>query len=610
MFLEKINSIAASVMQMGGGLGSIFGGGGDADSARQDAIMESLGKISAQISELRTLVLELNAQEMQALELQSTYLEFLLTQTSEDRMRAGYGDCKEMGDVLHVRGIETPQQFLAFMGSRRGLDNNIKLKACTDWLLTNSRNAVDADQAAATPNTWYTVVRQSIDDAQLVGRGAPEQGRIALGRQLRATAEVWDAMRTLVDGAGTGRAHSLWPYFMQPARSWKRIDETLDLTTQPGGGAQDLGTRLAFHGRDGVQGFRVRDALVTPIAQPRVLVALHMASTLGNVAEALDDTTPHGVTTDYGKVGDTELRVMDSKRNLANDWLRNFAALAMTGTASAVLSRGDYIVPFTSELLHYDAVIPRLLCAAKAPPPQDVALSKGLCLRFGAERLAELIVAAKTVVREMPEIRANVAAYRVRQALGVENELPDGSRYAPQYDMALGATWAAPLERLLPKEQLRRLPPSLDKTYAAPSESESRWFMRLSGYCHELTEIVLNGRAVCKFPGCEGADFKQDENRRMVLTTPALTEPLLPADRPAWNARKADLCVLAPLPTALQVSEGAPVSGPLNENMMSAGLVFVEQAGYYQVLQGLKGEEKLRMITFSRPKTVGLWKRN
>jgi hypothetical protein len=225
-------------------------------------------------------------------------------------------------------------------------------------------------------------------------------------------------------------------------------------------------------------------------------------------------------------------------------------------------------------------------------PPNAV-----LCERLGGQKEFQLYVSdARRLVRELPALRDNVAAWRVRQGLLLlRPDRADGTRDANDYADALAQREPALLRQMLPSDtQLVRLSLS---SGSKETPAEERWFMRLSGQCVGFSKPEQNGVVACGKGSCAAPKVEYP---------PTLTNE---AER-KLDVQLADMCVLAELPAGPVVAEGKPRGDALTQGLLASGLTFLQQTAYYRRLalqNNIVGA--LEMATYARPPSVQSWYR-
>jgi len=244
-----------------------------------------------------------------------------------------------------------------------------------------------------------------------------------------------------------------------------------------------------------------------------------------------------------------------------------------------------------------------------------------VCSKLGKDHIARYALAAKRLVREVPEFRANVVAWRVREAIRAADDLKAARAVAPTHEYSLALEEATPtrLYRLFPNWGLYRMSRSVAPDYVARGEmpaGKSGWYMRLSGECagfEDLADLALNAKAACTGLDCGGAEVKEESKGKHKVVSPLTdSEPPLRKEDNEWDRNKARACVIAPLPSLGRVLEDQPRTNSTNIVLMNASSNYLGQLGYYKQLRdaGADGSvaSAIELATFVRPPSVALWR--
>lgn len=262
--------------------------------------------------------------------------------------------------------------------------------------------------------------------------------------------------------------------------------------------------------------------LDTPVFSPAIIEILDSLLMYTSLSESTDEKFSH---LDPGAIltGSGRIRLEDT-RGLLIDYL----PLAYLTVVNEAMMSGDVLVPLISKIL-WDA-------------------------DAGQEKNANLITAARRVIRKLPLIRQNVALFRVKQAAAKSGTQPVSSiSWALAYKFAYQIPVDSGMETILPgiKDQIKCLSLGATKEperYAQCSGSDStldkpkNWgrFLRISGKCDGVKAIEQIGTHICEIGSCRKskpkADFLNDET--------------------GWDAEQDSLCLMEPLPDPARFESG------------------------------------------------------
>lgn len=139
---------------------------------------------------------------MQQLDLQSTYLELLLTRQAEQIEAAGYAACAELDNVLHARNAETPSQVIWALRTSTG-PTGVLVKDCKTWIERSGVNSIrGVENGVATLNSWFSEIAVSIDQSKAVLATVPLSERNWLLSEIRGRADLVAAHKKIVDAVG------------------------------------------------------------------------------------------------------------------------------------------------------------------------------------------------------------------------------------------------------------------------------------------------------------------------------------------------------------------------------------------------------------------------
>ncbi|MCR5868480.1 hypothetical protein [Aquincola sp. J276] len=633
-------TIGVSVLQAGGNLSAMFGGGGNAQTQQQVALMKALKDLSRQVEDLRQLVVNQHRQTLDLLLAQDVLARETLA-IVQDAQFMPVGGCVFLDNRLHNTDVTTPVELVNAMRATPSGDGALALNAkrCIKFLEDNQAviGAAGGDPGALWRGFSFT---SSALRAALAANPDTEAQRVkefAQHRALLTRANLIDqAQRRLVGAAAAWQetpVSRIWDLHLRPAATWRAVEEGFALAKQdadasgrdcPAGGqpgvAQDSSLRgpvptlyamAAAYGFSGLpcEAARLELLVREPLSPPSALTVMLAASRLADAAEFLELGGSAAVAESQAAMSARDSSALAERRRRGNVWLAQWVPLTLGSLGWSVLQRGDYLVPIASELLQWAEAPLRCKADAQTVPEEDK-----LCQRLGSKRMAAYVIAAQRLVREVPEFRANVAAWRVRQMLATSNarERADGTLDAAQYAQALARPTPQALQELLPSVELVRLSAAAAKSPTAPDRPQgesAHWYMRLSGQCvrfPESTTLQSNGLVACNGKACTDPAKSALESLKKAKPDPRMTE-ILDEERLVDEART-QACVLAPFPLAARVADAKPRTDGQTQILMSSSLAYLGQTQYYLALQKQDPVSGMELATYMRPPSVPLWR--
>lgn len=591
-------SIGTSVLSLSNALGGM--GAGDqigVDSARLQRIEQALQDIRNQLDRLETLAqTALNEHRSTTRVLVSLSLQMIGLQRTAQGER-GPIQCGILAREIQQRQIVGRDAYIELLQSANTVRD--AARSCALWLDDSTERSALVTPAGV--HAWFSASLAAVQAADRVSTNlnALEVPLIALRERHQDLYVLTQAAL----GARGGLAR-----LVKPAASWREVQGVLDIAPETAPKPHSLSERVQVLTDQPLVGNPDYDTL---LANP---LNTHMiASTLMVVAHQQSAQPIAGWILANSKPVEAELRSATAQ---VNPSLPYWAALGYLALAQETLYRGEYITPLISELLYQERSI-------EACPSNDTTSEDAdLCKRFGRDNALVLRDAARRVVATHPHVRANVATWRTRLALGFGTEREDGTSFRPRYGFALTDTRDTKLRELLSSASSTK---PLATTRLVPSESEGalsndlstghRWFTRLSGQCEGLTKLDYNARAVCPAGGCQYHQVpneQRDDGKRVWvwLQLPGATE----VNGPAFEASR---CVLAPLPSQAALEMGLIAPSPAFASRVPAIESFLSVTAYYAELSRQRslaqqarspqgGLRAFAMPVVSQPETIQL----
>jgi hypothetical protein len=591
-------SIGTSVLSLGNALGGLgVGAQASVDSARLQRIEQALEDIRDQLYRLERLAQTALDEQRSATRVLVTMSLTMIDLQTDAQGERGPIQCALLAREVQRRRIVDRDAYIDFLqGSSTVKD---AARSCAQWLEDSTQRS-----ALVTPvgvNTWFS--------ATLAAVQAADQGSTnikALEVPLRALREQHQDLYDLTQAALGERGG--WAQLIKPAASWLEVQRVLAALSEGPPKLHSLADRVQALTDQPLLGNPDYAALLvsplnTHMIASTLMIVAHQQSAQPMARWILSGSTP------------TEAQLRNATAQV-NPALPYWAALGYLALAQETLYRGEYITPLVSELLGQERSIDA--CNSNDTTSQDA----DLCKRFGRDKVIILRNAARRVVAAHPHLRANVATWRTRVALGFGTEREDGTSFRPRYGLALTDSHDARLRALL---SARAGATPVATTRLAASESEGflatdlvtghRWFTRLSGQCEGLAALEYNARASCPAGGCQHDQQpvpRLDDGQRVSVWAPV--PGAAEARGPAFEAAR---CVLAPLPSQAALEAGLIAPSPAFASRVPTIQSFLAVSAYYAELsrqralarQARTAREGLRafaMPVVSRPETIEL----
>ncbi len=554
--------IGTDVLNLGGALKGLFGGGVDAGSARHVQLMEAMQTISEQVARLDALV---RSEFQEQRERQEATFAVAAATYQLVRQNAGeqglYPCLLVQGEIERQRAISR-DDFVALLVSSQLNDAAKEHVACAQWLMKGSTLLVGDKSPVALLTLSDEAVSQYAkpDDPE----GAIKQLRQSIELNKTIHSALLDLHRYGTDGRG-GIGLLLDPPNSLPKLAELNLVGQLSKAPKKRSGLQEQVARLA--GGNALQVGDLADLLSQPINGELVARLLHVAAHIRNVQESLQwkDLSVEGPF----RRGAYVIHSNDVRRD--NRWLLRPSVLAYGLIAQEVMYRGDLVVPLVSELLSRGEQ-PET-CNTEKLQPQ----SGDLCARFGRERLRTLTERARDVVGLLPHIRANVLRWRVFEQLRNSQGDPTAAATYVRYGIALQS------ERN--DERLRSLAPRIESFWLSKTADEDelrsdfleehRWVSRVSGKCGGFNALSTNGKVSCS-GACWGVKIRQLAPGRPWELVPERWE-FSEASKPPSK----DYCVVAPLPTQPEAESQQLVGTSSFATNVPVAMSFLLTAAYH-----------------------------
>ncbi len=606
-------TIGMSVLQAGGNIGAMFGGGGQSQEA---SLMKALRDISRQLEDIRQLLFDQHRETMSVLEVQNEKLNEILRVVYEQLYKE-YNNCSTLNDILHFKPEANADKLplLPYLHSSQNPSGRAAIMRCAEFLTKPGQAAGDAAGTGglklSQAFSWRTATfKNTLDNAGNVKKefGAMRSTIASINQAILNH----EGRHKLVAAAATyaGLAtEAAWNLQLSPAATWKDVDSRLQPAHPAPLSLADFNKQYKTSPLPG--GTSVAQLTREPLAGPAALTVMFATSQLADAAEFISigatDISVFADTNPYGAAA-IPTATLATRRENGNVLLSNWSVIALAGLADSTLTRGEYLVPVVSKLLDW------------ADEPVPCGPTDALCAKLGKDSMRLYLLAAQRLVREVPEFRANVAAWRVREHLGRSPELKPGGAAVPTatYARALEEPSDFRLQQLLPQRSLYRMRQSEAPSLVEPGEApvgKASWYMRLSGECagfEKLADIALNAKAACNGLNCGDAALTKLADGKYTVKSPLTdSEPELRSEDNDWDRKKARVCVIAPLPSEARILEDMPRSDSTNVLLMNASSNYLGQLGYYTRLRATADASvpaAIEMATFARPPSVGVWK--
>lgn len=607
-------TIGMSLIQAGGNIGAMFGGGGG-----ESVMASSLKRLSEQIADLEKLLIEQHRQTRALLEAQDGMSRGLLN-LALNELYSKYEYCTQASDFFHTKSIVSAADLVREFRKDSSSTGPQSVRLCVTELLEKPdsfSSHLSTTAPALGPAFHFSTAALNRAIERRPTFNLEQQAFNEAMWQLRLALLNHSAQKQLLHAAAKRAnldSERLWNQHLQPARTWRDVQvrfaaskPPVDLAGREPSALSEFNLTAQMFGVTSLPPKAVLSELVKePLIPAATLTVLLAASKLGDTAEFLDAKTSTFFSTPDVLAG-LPTQTLLERRQKGNGWLYNWAPLAMGSLSWATLNRGEYLVPLASDLIRW----------AELPAPQRCTEEKELesdtlCKELGNKQIFGLAVAARRLAREIPEFRANVAAWRVREALErtPAKERPDGTRETAAYARALATADPQLVESLFPAENLIRVPVPEKASSIALSDRPSRtehWYMRLSGQCLGFARLGLleqNAKSTCN---------------GLNACTPAPKAPASYEKDLEWDIQKMASCVLAPLPLPERVEDGVPRTDTQTQTLMDAGLSYLAQTAYYRRLDGHAvqrlgspvvdtPESRAEFTTYIRPPSVPLWR--
>lgn len=591
-------SIGTSVLGLSNALAGLgVAAENSVDSARLQRIEQALQEIKDQLDRLETLAqTALNEQRSATRVLVSLSFQMIGLQRTAQGER-GPIQCGILAREVQQRHIVGRDAYIELLQSANTVRD--AARSCARWLDDSTERSALVTPAGV--HAWFSATLAAVQDADRVSTNlnALEVPLIALRERHH---DLYILTQTALEGRG-GMAR-----LVKPAMSWSEVQRVLDVAPEGGTKPHSLSERVQALTDQPLIGNPDYDTLLanplnTHMIASTLMVVAHQQSAQPIAGWILAESTPV----------EAELRSATAQ---VSPSLPYWAALGYLALAQETLYRGEYITPLISDLLSQERSIEG--CRSNDTTNENA----DLCKRFGRDKALILRNAARRVVAVHPHIRANVATWRTRLALGFGTEREDGTSFRPRYGLTLTDTHDARLRELL-RATSRDEPITTTRLVASDSEgflatdlpNSHRWFTRLTGQCEGLTELDYNARAACPAGGCQyhqkPAEQSNDGKRAWAwLALPGTTE----SSGPAFEATR---CVVAPLPSQAALEMGLIAPSPAFVSRIPAIESFLSVTAYYaelsrrraQAQQARSAGEGLRafaMPVVSQPETIKL----
>ncbi|MBC3910930.1 hypothetical protein [Undibacterium umbellatum] len=567
-------NIASHCLDLGGSLGSMFAANGpDPDAERFEKIMQALQQISAQIEALNKSMLEQFARQDRQFAALTAYSQSSLALLQQLVGSAGFSDCQYISEFATQTGISNHQQFRTAISSVSNIIST-KIPQCATWLQRGSM--VTNLQANGTINELFSA-RLDILKRAMQMTAANAATNDALSGELSKTSSGYKSLYRLtmmslpnnfaVGPEGQGAMGALMLVADSMLQTEKARIALAQYRTSGAQMPQDLPELLNGLGKVAAgasNSVSLHSAVSRPLNTIAIAEILQAALLVRGVSPVL--AVENGAYRSPAKIDDA--RVLEKiSESRPNNWMWELAPLAYIAIAQEVAYRGDFAVPLISELLASAEAI----SSCPEMPRREEGLT--LCERFGKKWLDILYADALLAIKEFPEIRANIAMWRVRAELKrmLKPEHSDansidpyetsrGTSFRPEYGIALAQSKPRMLQNILPTIPVRYLKTNDDsRAFTNELEQGDQWFMELAGHCSGFEDPALNARVVCRNGTCVGNKVVKDPSNDVNLVNDgSLTEPVdSKSDEYArWQMRKRDVCVVAPLPSQEVLESG------------------------------------------------------
>jgi cation transport regulator ChaB len=584
-------AIAGDLMDLGGTLGGMFGGSSvNPDVQMHSRVMEALASISRQIEDLRKEIRSQFAENRRQLELLEMYSKISTDLMISVTEYAGLKQCLDLAkgtrSFMAHRGVPEPEYILS------GPDDAKLLAAqCHEWFINEpnggfaiSNHGLSVLFASQSQNIKAQVQGYSSGVARdaFLDQINQEQDGLSRLKRLSSYSLSWHA--------GNSKSPSdLGALVYSPAHMLELERVFNSLKGQPSNTPKPLDFPALMIGLGGESSGEYTPQSVSDVGSFDSMLSKRLDSELAtNVLEAgllIRQMQPYMEPYRNGNVISVKISDPETDESFmvraTPYWMWKASVLANLLKVQLTLYRGDYAVPLIDLLLRDPKAAER--CVA-APP---VATGVSICERFGQDVLTQLLEDARVVIAMFPELRANVAAWRTRQALKSDkpnkpstwvgfDETGAGIGFQPLYGQALDQNSPLKLQVLMPNEVIYLMNTDYAgnegySMYAQDTERSSRWFIKLAGSCAGLDRAAYNARSTCKHGKCEGVEISKNAFGNWLLNVkPESFNILMPTD-PAtttdvlnkWRTDLESNCVVAPLPSR-QMLEWGSFWSPLN----------------------------------------------
>lgn len=624
-------SVASEIFDLGGSLGGMFGEQGpDANAERHKQVMQALADISRQVEDLRKITLERFAKQDRQFAALTAYSQSNLAILSTLTENLGFRQCLNLADFATDTGITDS---VLLKSALLSTDNTMasSIAYCATWL-SKGVSVVDLQDDGRVNEFFSTrldVLKSSINDTTTDGAAndalVGELSRLQVGHQslIRLTLMGLPANRLTGPYAvgNVGATMLASSSVLQTVQAIQKLQENIRAPENLPQDLADLMNGLGKQVSGSVSRARLNSMTAKPLNAVVIAKVLQAALLIRGIAPFLARTGNEYLT----PARIDEARALETfVASRPNDWMWEVAPLAYAAIAQEVMYRGDFAIPLIDELLSS----PTLVTGCVPAPLQPDGAT--LCARFGRKWLDQLYSDALVVVRNFPEIRTNLALWRVWKELKVQtnngilskedgSETSLGQSFRPEYGYAMSQPTARLLQRQLPNVNFIKLRPRVEsKPYTHEFERDKSWFIPISGKCSGFQDPALNGRVICENGFCKGTQLLKDQYNDWKLVLDAdFVMPSNPESNEfiAWESRLRDVCVVASLPPQEILERGQWLGRAQFYQTVPVARTYLNTLAHYLNLEkGLKapreqstlGGEALLMSILLRPPRVPL----